>query len=251
MALLQLEALTVNASGGTWFDFTTSTPAAATAPTGSGAWSDVAGGATVAGPDGSSYIIGGTRLTGAASASVLVVNADGSLAYAQLKAPRLGAAAGWVNGVGLVIAGGSGAAGAAGIEVIGGPLVTTAIGIPYPPDATTGAGLDALDATHTLLVGGTSARVVDLSCTSSCAAVPWGATLPTPLAFTQVFAIDASSAFVVGEDASGAMHAYRMSSALVQEVAFKVPRNHARAVRLPTGAVAVVGGAPSMESFVP
>ena len=66
-----------------------------------------------------------------------------------------------------------------------------------------------------------------------------------------MFDIDATSAFVVGEDAGGAMHAYRVSANLVQEVAFKVARSHARGVRLPTGAIAVVGGDVNVESFVP
>jgi hypothetical protein len=75
--------------------------------------------------------------------------------------------------------------------------------------------------------------------------------LPTPLALAQVFALDAQSAFVVGEDATGAMRAYRITADAAREVAFKVPRNHARALRLSTGGIAVVGGDANMESFLP
>jgi hypothetical protein len=127
----------------------------------------------------------------------------------------------------------------------------------FPADPTTGAGLDALDTNHVLMVGGTTsaggtaARVLDLSCTSACTPSAWTASIPTALVFVQVFAIDAQSAFVVGEDAGGAMHAYRVTSATAQEVAFRVPRSHARAVRLPTGPIAVVGGDPNIESFAP
>ena len=250
-----LSVLTIDGSGGTWLDLTTSVSAAAVPPQG-GAWSDVAGGQTVAGPDGTSYVVGGTRTTGTASTAVLVVSTSGGLSIVQLQAARLGATAGWVDGLGLVVFGGTQTGATTGIEVLSGPTTTTPIGLPFPADPTTGAGFDALDATHLLVVGGsgtngTAARLYPLSCTSSCAPTTWAAALPTPLVFTQVFAIDAASAFVVGEDASGAMHAYRLSASVAQEVPFKIPRSHARAVRLPTGGVAVIGGDTTMESFIP
>ena len=59
------------------------------------------------------------------------------------------------------------------------------------------------------------------------------------------------------------MHAYRLSASAVAEVPFRVPRSHARAVRLPIGTpgagpIAVVGGDPDagtntgyIESFIP
>ena len=107
--------------------------------------------------------------------------------------------------------------------------------------------------------GGVSARVFAVPCsatTTPCATTTWDATLPTALAFTQVFAIDAASAFVVGDDVGGTTHAYRLAATSVSEVPFRVKRSHARAVRLPLGAsaagpIAVVGGDTTVESFIP
>ncbi|HEY2514829.1 MAG TPA: hypothetical protein VGI39_28380, partial [Polyangiaceae bacterium] len=171
-----LSVLTIDDATGTWLDLTSGESAAAVLPQG-GAWSDVSGGQTVAGPDGSSYVVGGTRDTGAASSAVLVADTSGTLTFVQLKAARLGAAAGWVDGLGLVVSGGTQAGATTGIEVLSGPTTTTPIGLPFPADPTTGAGFDALDATHILVVGGgadgTSAQVFDLSCTSACTGAAW------------------------------------------------------------------------------
>jgi hypothetical protein len=99
--------------------------------------------------------------------------------------------------------------------------------------------------------------------TPACASTTWQVTLPTPLVSTQVFGLDATRVFVVGEDASQATHAYTLTSTTVVEVPFRVPRSQARALRLPYGTpgggpIAVVGGDPDagtntgyIESFVP
>ena len=55
----------------------------------------------------------------------------------------------------------------------------------------------------------------------------------------------------VGETDGGGSLAYRVSPSLVQPIPFAVPRSHARAVRLPMGQVAVVGGSTWVESFTP
>ncbi len=285
LAVAQLSALAITPQGGVWFDLTESDTSDAGTPSGTPEqWADVAGGATVVASDQSvSYVVGGTRTTGGATNAVLVVAASGALSWATLSTPRLGATAAWVDGLGLVVEGGnvedgtdaSAPAGAEYLPING----TSPVAFDYPADPSSGAGMVALGPPGALpsnvlvvggmteksgtteMSGGTAARVFTIPCgkPTPCATTTWDATIPTPLAFTQVFAIDAASAFVVGEDVGGAMHAYRLSRTSVAEVPFRVKRSHARAIQLPvgagkaagTGAIAVVGGDSTIESFIP
>jgi hypothetical protein len=248
-------ALLVDDEGATSFDLSSSTPSDVPPPMG-GTYAEISGGATLSALDGSSYVIGATRTTGDPTPRILRVDPSGTLSFLTLATPRLGAAAAWIEGRGLVVAGGS--ADGAGVELFAvGASVSTPL--PFPSDATSGAGATALDATHVLLAGGTIAngmdagfRVVDATCASQCAPASWSAALPSPLSRAQAFAIDASSAFIVGDDAmTSATRAFRASGSTVTEVALKVARSGARAVATPTGAVAIVGGAGEIESFVP
>jgi len=229
---------------------TTGDTTAATLPSGSATWADIAGGLTVLADDGTEYVVGATRTTVPATAAILVVSTSQTLSWAALNTPRLGAAAGWVTGRGLVVAGGSSTLNSAGAELLGADAVIAGP-LPYPTDPTTGGGIDALDSAHALYVAGSSAHVIDFTCTSACTEAAWTATLPAALTFAQVFDIDSSSVFVVGEEAGGASHAFELSSSLAQEIPFKLARNHARAVRTPMGPIAVVGGNAVMESFTP
>jgi hypothetical protein len=214
----------------------------------------LAGGATVVADDGTAFIVGGTRMDGDPTAAVLRVSPQGDLTSASLTAPRLGASAAWVAGVGLVVAGGNATATVAGVETLA-ATGTLAVALPYPADATTGAGMGRLDASHVVLGGGTPAtdtRVVNLTCGAACNAAPWAESAPAmPLVRAQIFATDASNALLVGEDANGATHAFHVGWSMAQESTLRVPRNHARAVLLPTGAIAVVGGDTQIESFFP
>jgi hypothetical protein len=247
-------ALLVDGAGnGTFLDFSSNTPDAATPPAGH-AFAEVAGGATISAADGTQYLVGATRTTGTATDAVLFVDASGTLTWQTLAAPRLGAAAAWVQGRGLVVAGGS--ATAQGVEILatGG---TAGSPLAYPPDDATGAGAAALDAQHVILAGGlTSAgadpgvRSIDLACTQ-CAAAAWPA-LPSPLASAEVFASDASDALVVGDDAAATTHVYVLAAAApTQELNTRVPLSGARAVVSPVGSVVLFGGATVIESFVP
>jgi hypothetical protein len=269
LAVAQLAALAVSSTGAIWLSLSSADSADAAVPAGgtSAAWADISGGATITSTDQStSFIVGATRTSGAPTSAVLIVSSTGVLTWATLTTPRLGATAAWLDGYGLVIEGGNVTADstASGVELLAAGS-TEALAMAYPIDTTTGAGMTALDGSHLLVVGGATdpatggaaARVFTVPCkTTACAAAPWSAALPTPLTFAQAFAIDASSAFVVGEDAKGAMHAYRLSATAAVEVPFRVPRSHARAVRLPLGSpgagpIAVVGGATNIESFLP
>jgi hypothetical protein len=258
MAVNGTMALLVDASANAiWFDFSDGTTTTVGPATGEATFADVAGGLTFYDDSGTAYIVGATRTTGAPTASVLVI--DGTTAELSLDTltdARLGAAAAYVIGRGLVVAGGGGVS-TAGVEVV---AAGTTMGEPlgYPPDTTTGAGASALDGSHVLLAGGVTTtgadattRVIDLSCMNGCTLTPWGA-LPEALVTAQTFAIDAATAFVVGNDATGATHAVTVSLGGATEVPLRNARTNARAVYLPTGSIGIVGGGSgTIESFTP
>jgi hypothetical protein len=244
----------IDASGATSYDFSDSTSKDLPAPAG-GSWADVAGGTTLTAADGTSYVVGATRTTGNPTATVLRVDPNGNVSFLPLLTARLGAAAAWVEGRGLVVAGGGG--GGAGVEILG-AAATSATALPYPTDIVTGAGAAALDSQHVLLAGGTSAagddagtRVIDLGCAASCTAAPWTGSLAPALVRSDAFATKAGDALVVGSDATGATHVYRLTPTSATELPLKVARQNARALELPTGAIAIVGGAGEIESFFP
>jgi len=264
IAFVGTVALLIDASGGTYFDFSTNASAAAPVPTGSFSFADVAGGATVIANDGSEYIVGATRATGAATAAILVVDpantknsqyVTGNLTWASLSAPRLGAAATWVTGRGLVVTGGD--ATATGVEILSPLPSSTGASLPYPPDSSVGAGTTALAGGQKVLVAGgvtpsgqdAGVRAIDLSCATDCTTV-WPA-LPVAIGATQAFALNATTAIVVGSEVSGPTHVFRLTSSSVRELPTRVLHKNARASLTPLGTLTVVGGASEIESFTP
>ena len=283
VAFAELEALAVTSTGGVWYDLTESDTSDGGATNGSpDQWAAVAGGQTIVSTDyGTSFVVGGTRpCAGAASQSnvVLLVRSSQALLWGTFTAARCGATATYIEGTGLVIEGGNAATGTTGGSVAGAESMSDD-GVPYPydypADFSSGAGMvplgpDGTTTSSNVLVvggvtsganggvqGGTQARVITIPCGTTagwapCSTTPWPATIPTALTFTQAFAIDSQTAFVVGDDTTGVTHAYRLTSASVAEVPFRVTRSHARAVSLPlNNAIAVVGGDPNIESFIP
>jgi hypothetical protein len=243
--------LLIDKAGATAFDLADSTSTVVSAPDG-GSFAEVAGGASLFASDGSQYVVGATRTSGDPTARVLKIDASGVASFVSLSAARLGAAAAWVEGRGLVVVGGSGAA--PGVEVLGAGA-TAGSALAFAPDATAGAGAAALDGAHVVVAGGTAApRALDLGCAPSASTTcttSWPP-LPAPLARASVYPIDKASAFVVGDDAAGTMHAYRIGPSNALEIALKIPRKLARTLALPTGAIAIVGGgSKTIESFVP
>ncbi|HXX67205.1 MAG TPA: hypothetical protein VEK07_08490 [Polyangiaceae bacterium] len=204
--------------------------------------------------------------------------------WITLGTPRLGAAAVWLTSQdALAIIGGNtdGDAGA-GVELIAGG--STVIALPYPPDPTSGAGGVVLDGGAVLVVGGvipgadgglsgsadvseasddgdatagddaataSALRVVDPTCESSCAATPWGPSLPLTLVNAQAFTTTGVSVLIVGNDATGATHVYTATSSGITEIHTLVPHLNARAITSPTQSVLVVGGSSRIESFTP
>ncbi len=255
----------IDKSGATSFDLSQGTKSDVVAPAG-GSFGDVAGGATVVAGDGTQYVVGATRATGNPTQTVLEIDPTGNASWATLSAARLGAAAAWVDGRGLVVAGGS--AQAAGIEIVA-PGATNGAALAYPPDPSTGSGAAALDGQHVLLAGGVTAagqdataRSIDLACSVQCAPALW-TTLPQPFALVtaQVFASDSAHALLVGDDTSGSTRAFLLSatapdggasgSGTVTEIMTKVKHSGARAIVSPLGSVVLFGGASEIESFVP
>jgi len=247
-------ALAIDDQGATSFDLTNGGVVPLNAPPG-GTFAEIAGGATIAAPEGASYIVGGTRASGP-SARVLVVSREGAVSFASLATPREGACAAWVEGRGLVVVGGS--ASGAGAEVLA-PGATLAAALPFPADAVKSCGATALDPTHVLVAGGTGAasdqggvapaRVLDLACTTSCAPAIWPGS--APLVRAQAAALTPDAALLVGDDASGATRAYRASAAGTKEIPLRAPRRGGRLVALPVrGQLAIVGGAAPVEQYL-
>ena len=252
-------ALLIDDQGASLFDLSDSTSNDIPALAG-GSFAEVSGGATVYAPDGSAYVVGGTRASGTPTARVLRVDVEGALSFVSLAFPRLGASAAWIEGRGLFVGGGSTTAPGGEILAPGGSMSAA---LAFAPDASTGAGAAALDGTRVLLAGGLTAtggdagaRVIDISCASACAPAAWTAPFTPPLARVQAFALRVNgtltdSALVVGDDATGKTHVLRATPLTITEIAMKQARNHARALVLPTGSVAIAGGATVIEAFAP
>ena len=253
------DLLVIDSNGATWLELSDSTTGDATVPSG-GTFAEVAGGITVSDGTGVSYVVGGTRRTGDASARVLRVDTDGTLTFLALSEPRLGAGAAWVSGRGLVVVGGSNTG--AGAEIL--PPGATAASTPlaYPADETTGISVAPLDGSHVLAAGGVDSagnpaavRVLDLGCSGTCAPTTWTNAPAIALAPSQLFSLgfagSPQDALLFGDDPSGASHVFRLGPTSSTEIPYKVPRRGARAVGLAIPAIAVVGGANVVESFAP
>ena len=258
----------INATGATYFDFSSSASLAVPVPPG-GSFADVAGGATVVDSSGVQYIVGGTRTSGAPSATILKIDPNdssnasypyGNASWLTLPTVRLGAAAAWVDTHGLVVVGGNTTADGPGIEVVS-TTFSGSSALPFPADPSFGTGATTLDDQHVLLAGGLlptladpGVRAIDLSCTPSASrscVTAWAA-LPLPLAIAQTFAWTASDGLVVGDEfATGKTDVFRVGPMSATPVATRVPHTNARAVWSPVGSVVLFGGADVIESFVP
>jgi hypothetical protein len=238
--------LLVDDMGGTSYDLTDSSSTAVTPPQG-GTFAEVVGGQTVYADDGTAYLIGATRASGDPTARVLKIATDGTLSYVDLSSPRVGAAALWIEGRGVVVIGGS--ATAPGIEVLGGGG-TTAAALAYAPITTPVLSAAAIDGSH--VVAGAAPALYDLSCVSACKPSAW-AKPAVALVHADYFPLPALTTdfLAVGWDMPGDTHVFRITATTATEVPLKVARKQARGIALPNGAVAVVGGAPQAESYFP
>ncbi len=150
----------IDDDGATAVDLTAGTSSDLTAPEGLD-FAEVSGGAAIDGPDGISFVVGATREETEAhpkTTAVLVVDDSGSFTVARLATARAGATALYVDGVGLVIAGG--AESGSGVETISADGATVS-DVPYPADPTTGAAGVVTAAQKIALLGGRSGAEID------------------------------------------------------------------------------------------
>jgi hypothetical protein len=244
--------------GATWVDFETGELTDISPPEGLASFDEVAGGAAITGANGASYVVGATR-SSAPSDAVLVVTADRSVAVVRLETARRGASATWVEGPGLVVAGGSSEG--SGVETLA-ATGTRFAPRPFSADGVTGAAAVATgNADEVLLVGGVdgsapaATRRFAANCTSRCAPTVLA---PTGLAAAttrcHAYVVGPGVTLVVCEDAtSGETRVRRIMNGgvTVEEVPLRERRLRATPLPTPVGTLAILGGvAPDDASAV-
>lgn len=218
-------------------------------PTGLASYALIAGGRPVDASDGRTFVVGGTRL-GEPTKSVLVAAADGTLSALELVSERAGAAAVWIEGVGLVVAGGS--ATGAGIEVLG-PKATSFAAVGFPPDPTVGAGAVLDGPSGVVLIGGTleggapaPVRRLDPGCVNACVATVVTSSDPSPaLTSVHAYTLGGGRVFVVGEEIATTPQTRTFLLQLgisATELPLREPRRGAAVIPAPNGTLALLGG---------
>jgi hypothetical protein len=260
-----VNVLLVDAGGGTLLDTSTGAAEARDVPFAAA----VLGGQVINGEDGTAYVVGATRATGEPTRAVLRLLPDGTVVELDLTVARLSAAATWVPGTGLLIAGGAaggsggagGAAGAGGAPGgVGAELLPTGsstfVQVAAALPDVRGAALVAVRAGEVLVVGGAdssgapaSTLRLTLSCGDGCEAVK-KAGGPAGLARGRAFPAGSGRALLVGEDADGQAAAALVSDdgaaaggdASIVPVPLRVPRRGASAVAIGDGYTLLLGG---------
>ena len=246
--------LLIDEAGASWVDFDINAYEDMALPAGLGSFADVAGGQTIESSEGRSFVIGATRRGGEKTAAILEIKFDGALAALELEHPRSGAAAVWLEGTGLVVAGGS--ADAPGIEVLA-PGTTGFVVREFPFDAAEGAGAVVVDSARIALVGGVLAgapaptRFITPGCTQMCAAEEAAeATLPVALSDVRAFALGGGRVVAVGSEVGsevagpGLTRTFLVGLAApsVEEAPLRDPRSNASVVAAPNGTLSILGG---------
>jgi hypothetical protein len=210
-------------------------------------WSEVAGGRAINGDDGTGFVVGPSKLDATSNTIVSfpTTGADGGppRATVAFAAKRQGAAVAWLPNGGIFIYGGAAEPGAPGIEILNSTLAASKLG-DYPLDPVQGLAAAQLDGTHMIVAGDMQPpRVVDVTCEGGCATTPWGQGLPMTLSSPSLFPLGGGAFLIVGDDATGATHAFRMTETdAPKEVLLRIPRIGARAVQTETGEVIILGG---------
>lgn len=235
--------LGVGADFANWYDIYERRFKVANLPAGLTSFSEIAGGQTITGPEGSMFIVGGTRADNPTD-KVLAIAKNGALSTLALVGPRSSAAATWIPERGLLVTGGSETA--AGAELLA-PGATAFVPLPYAPDPTRGASLLALDSARVLRLGGKNPDAsaaatgeLSLACGADCTLTPRG--LPTNLDEAASFVLSNEQVLTVGLNSDGENRALILEGDQQVEVPLREPRRRASVARLPTGHVAIVGG---------
>lgn len=198
---------------------------------------EVAGAIAVHGDGGAAYLVGATREGDVATDRSWVLGADGKLTARALSAPRKGAVAAFVTAKGLFVSSTD-----APPELVSADSATP-LGYPAPTARPLAAA--ALD-DHSVVVVDEDGGVLryDLGCRSGCTAEVWAAGPKT--AHATVLAIDSARILYAGDD-GGAILAKAERRPLTIREARVAPRLFA----LPTLGIGLVGGATTLESFIP
>lgn len=239
----------LDAAGATWLDYSAQATTVLTAPSGFD-FATVAGGASVptGRDDGRIYVVGATRAS-ALTDGVLAIDADGTLTAYKLDQARRGAAALWISGVGLVVAGGS--ASGSGVEVLSDTGSDFATGC--DPDPVEGAAAVVNGSSGMKLFGGTlggapaPTRSLSPGSLSSCALVEKSAeTLPVATRGAAAYSLGGDQVLVVAQAASdGETLAYLVNGPggdAVQALPLKERRRGAVPVATPIAGLALLGG---------
>jgi hypothetical protein len=248
MAVAGRALLVIDDTGAAWVDLDGyEKPREPMAPMGL-TFGEVSGGEVVELPDGSSYVVGGTRLSGEPTAKVLRIDRYGFFRALTLATPRRGAAAGVVAG-NLVVWGGS--ADGAGAEVLN-KAQDGFTALPFPADPTSGLGIANLEGNIAVLAGGKDAmsaaapvRTFDVTCGADCATSDL-TTLPVTLQRTHVYPLASGHFLVTGDAEDGEFRAFSLLTASgtpeIVERPLRERRKGATSLRLPNGQPAVLGG---------
>jgi hypothetical protein len=248
MAVAGRAVLVVDDTGAAWVDLDGyEKPREPATPMGL-TFGEVSGGEVFELGDGSSYIVGATRLTGEPTAKVLRIDRYGFLRAVTMATPRRGAAAGVVAG-NLVVWGGS--AEGAGAEVLN-KAQDGFNALPFPPDPSSGHGLANIEGNIAVLAGGKDVmsaglpvRTFDISCAADCATSDL-TTLPVTLQRTHIYLLASGHFLVTGDAEDGEFRAFSVLTASgtpeIIERPLRERRKGATSVRLPNGQPAVLGG---------
>ena len=271
------QVLLLGAAGPELFDYTEGDDNTDNAPlglpAGMTAWSDVTGGAVIDDGNGRAFVVGATRSSGATTA-VLGVEVDtvGDVVLTSypLHVARAGAAAAYIQGVGLVVVGGSSTP--PGVEVLAPAGAAFVAQGSTPADPVAGAGAVTDGGSGLFLVGGVepggaiapTRHLSPASCPTACtaAAVPGLAALPVALVDVSTYPLGGQRFLAVGNQVTGGgltrSFIVDAGALAVTEALLREPRQGASVIPVPNGAIAVLGGqhadgtpALSVEMFLP
>jgi hypothetical protein len=239
----------IDDEGATLIDYSERSYTEIDLPDGLPSFADVAGGVPISNGNGVTYVVGATRRSDPPTTAVLAVSDDGTLEAFSLVQPRKGAAAAWIDGVGLVVAGGS--ATGAGVELL--PQGGLAFSVrSFPSDPVEGAGA-VIDPPHSMaLIGGHAAGVpavtrrFDPTCSNECEVIEVpDASLDTPLERMAAYSLGGVRTVVIGDEVGGdgLTRAFIVDlGGKVIDVPLREPRRGATAIPTPHGLLALIGG---------
>jgi len=255
MFVIDTNAVLIDDDGGTIQDLVEDFSSTELTPPSGFSFAEVSGGQAISNTenlDAPTFVVGPTR-NGNPTDAVFIIDASGDITAVRLAAKRAGAAALYVDGVGLVIVGGSGDADAPGVETVTEDGIVKSL--PYPADSTTGAAA-ALDAEQQIAVFGgrlegdipAPTRVLDLRCSTAkiCEdkiGIVDDAPLPALATWGRAF-VTPKGTLVTGESDDGETLAFLVvvATGAVASLPLREPRRGATALPAPNGTFALIGG---------